>query len=164
MFCLDWNRRILFSFFFCLCTSFILMKGFFLAMALLLVGCHRSFLTCRSEYLYPKYLASEQINTPDPCRRCYYGQQIHIYWNLPKKNSNKEAILKLHIRYGNRQMETVFAPLSQHSGWQTFRLLNQEYWCKGGILSYKAEILIEGEPIAEWRHFLWAEIINIPIQ
>ena len=133
-----------------------------LAVALLSWGCHRSYLSCRSEYLYPPYLASFQVNTPDPKQACFCGQQIIVSWSLPKHYRNLPLNLRLNIRYGNREIETVSIPIATLSGWSIHRLINEDYWCKGGILSFQAEILQEGEIITQWAHYLWAKIIEIP--
>jgi len=132
---------------------------FLLAMALFLVGCHRTPLSCRSEYLYPDYLASEQILTPDPSRHCFYGQQVIVYWNLPKWCLPLE--LKLHVRYGTREQATFSWPITLPQGYRTYRIVNDEYWCKEGIVSYQAELYHEGELLADWSHHLWADIIEL---
>jgi hypothetical protein len=137
------------------------MKILLLAMALVLIGCHRPSLICRSEYLYPLYLASVQANTPDPCSDKFCGMQIISKWYLPYLDSKKPAQLQLIVRYGNRDIEKFYATVQQPVGWCTFRLMNPIYWEKGGVVSYKASIFQEGIPIADWCHFLWADLIEI---
>jgi hypothetical protein len=132
-----------------------------LLMATALSGCHQPSLTCHSEFLYPQYLASTQVNTPELKAGCFYGQQILVFWRLPKECFKKTTSLALHIRYGNREIQTVSTVIEKQSGWWHYRLVNQDYWCRGGILAYRAELLQEGQIIAEWRHFLWADIIDI---
>ena len=133
-------------------------------MTLLTIGCHRAPFSCRSEYLYPDFLASEQVLTPDPARRCFYGQQVIISWNLNKENIShfsKKFELVLHVRYGTRDHAIFAWPVNYSKGYRVYRLINDEYWCKKGIISFKAELYKEGELLYDWHHHLWAEIINI---
>ena len=132
-----------------------------LAMALVLTACHRPTLTCRSEYLDPSYLASERVNTPDPCRRCFYGQQIIVSWNLPHGIQTPVELL-LHVRYGTREVETLHHTITHSGGYWIYRLINQDYWCREGIIAYKAQLCQEGRELDEWTHHLWAELIPIP--
>ena len=131
-----------------------------LAMALLLTGCHRSYLSCRSEYLYPTHLASQKVNTPDPDKGCFYGQQIIVHWDLPKNCLIRPVELHLHIRYGNREIEQVSHTLEKGRGWFIHRVVNRDYWCQEGILSFYAELLQDGEVLDDWTHYLWVPIIS----
>jgi len=126
-----------------------------------LTGCYRPGLSCRSEYLDPNYLASEQVNTPDPCRVCYYGQQIVVFWNLPRDCLSRPVELLLHVRYGTREVETIKHTITRAYGSWIYRLINQDYWCREGIVSYQAQLCQEGRLIDEWDHHLWAELIEI---
>lgn len=133
-------------------------------MACVLSACHRAPLICRSEYLYPEYLASEQINTPDPLRLCFYGQQVIIYWNVLRLKFDQPVELVLHVRYGDRSCESMKIDVDQPRGYWIYRLVNQEYWCKEGILAYHVELIQNGCVLAEWSHHLWAELIEIPTE
>ncbi len=135
-----------------------------LAMALCLAGCHRPVVSCRSEFLYPPYLASAQVNTPDPKRGCFLGQQVRVFWDLPPPLFGHPLTLRLHVRYGNRTVETFTYPLQAAQGVQTYRLMNEEYACREGILSFQAEICQQGHVVAEWNHYLWKPILHIETQ
>jgi hypothetical protein len=136
-------------------------RAIFIAMALVLAACHRSPITCRSEYLYPPYLASVQVNTPDPMTGCFLGQQVIVKWDLPRRFQGEELTLLFHIRFGNREQETLSVPINSHAGWWVYRLMNADYECKGGILSFQAQIIYQDAVVAEWNHYLWAEIIHV---
>lgn len=129
------------------------------AMAFLFSGCHRAPLSCRSEYLYPEYLASFHVDTPDPCADCYYGQQVVVYWNLPRDCCPDE--LKLSLRYGTRALDTVCWPIQSPKGHKIYRIINDTYWCNEGIIAYKAEMYRRGEVVAQWCHHLWADVIEL---
>lgn len=138
------------------------MKYLILALILILSSCHRSWIECRTEFLYPNYLASEKIDTPDPARACFFGQQILVHWRLPPSSLRCPIFLVLNIRYGNKEIEKMEIPVTTTRGWWIFRLLNQKYSEKEGILSFKAELIQEGELLDSWTHFLWADLITIP--
>lgn len=128
-----------------------------LAMALLCGGCQRDLsLSCRSEYLYPEYLAGEQIALYGSSSPCFYGQQVVIYWRCCPP-----AELRLHVRYGTGEQENVSWCLSRSHGYHIYRLLNEEYWSREGIVSYKAELYQDGELLADWSHYLWADLIQL---
>lgn len=138
--------------------------GSVLVAALLLcsTGCRGVKLACRSEYLYPTYLASVQVNTPDPIGTCFFGQQIIVSWKIPKKCFSSPLNLVLKIRFGSRELDAISVPIAKKRGTYIYRLINQEYWCKEGIISFQASLQnAQGETLETWNHFLWAEIINI---
>lgn len=126
-----------------------------------LTSCHKPLLMCRTEYLTPIYLASQQILTPDPLRDCFYGQQLIVKWNLSRECVDDSLLLVVHLRFGTRENETIKVPLTKAFGFWVYRLLNQEYWCKGGIISYQAQLWHLGELVEEWNHHLWTELIEI---
>jgi len=129
------------------------------AVALLFAGCHRAPLHCRSEYLYPDYLASEHVLTPDPCRNCFYGQQVVVNWSLPGHCVPLELVL--HVRYGTREQATFTWPITRARGYRIYRIINDEYWCREGIVSFKAELYQDGVILTDWSHHLWVDIIEI---
>lgn len=129
-----------------------------LPLLLLLGGCRQPLLSCRSEYLYPNYLASDRIQTPDPDRLYFYGQQVIVYWNLP--HTLVPAELKLEVRYGTRECETHYYPVTVGCGHAIYQITEDAYWCKEGIVAYKATLLYDNEPIADWSHHLWVELIS----
>lgn len=119
-------------------------------------------LEVRSEYLNERYLASYDTDTVDPCSSCFLGQQVVIHWCLPTYIKNPTTcFFVLTLRYGNHTTEEVKVPLNQASGWWIFRLLNCDYWDRGGILTYKVD-LYEGDVLLDsWRHHVWTEILNL---
>lgn len=140
------------------------MKGLLLLLAVALItsGCHRPTLLCRTEYLTLEYLASEQVNTYDLARDCFYGQQIVVFWNVPAEYEPRSVNLKLHVRYGTRQLESFSIPVKKRSGFWVHRLINQNYWDYGGIVAYQAQLFQNELLIDEWNHHLWpASFIEI---
>ncbi len=112
----------------------------------------------RSEYFRENYLASEEIDTPDPYRHCFRGQQVIVHWAQPCRACGEIALT---VRYGNREIETLCHPIEKKCGYWIYRLLNDDYWSRGGIVSYKVELYQEGTLVDHKEHHLWAEIITI---
>lgn len=131
-----------------------------IALAVLSTGCQRTYLSCRSEYLHPTYLASTRVETPDPEIPYFYGQQILVHWKLPKSCMEKPVTLLFRVRYGNREIEEIATPITTYRGWWIHRLIDEDYWCKEGVISFQAQLLQEDQVVDEWTHFLWTEIIG----
>lgn len=128
---------------------------------LVTVGCTRVPLACRSEYLYPDYLASTQIDTPDPGRDCFYGQQILVKWRIPCWSSKDSFSLLVQLRYGDREVESLQIPIYKAGGYWMYKLVNEHYWCRGGIVSFKVTLLCNGCPLDIWKHSLWTDLIEL---
>ena len=126
-----------------------------------LLGCSGRVLKVRSEYLNPEYLSAERVDTPDPCRRCFWGQQVIVQWNLPRELLCNENTLVATLRFGNREIEEIEIPLDRRRGCWSYRLLNALYWKKCGILSYKIDLLSNGTLVDCWKHHVWVDLINI---
>jgi hypothetical protein len=132
---------------------------FFKVVAALIVfvtPCHAR-LEVRSQPLYPDYLASMQVNTLDPRKPIFFGEQVVIFYTFP--SCIEGQAVQLTLRYKNREIECYTHTPTAQSGHWTYRLVDEEYWKRGGILSYKVDLLVNNEIIEEWRHHLWVEII-----
>jgi hypothetical protein len=118
------------------------------------------YLEVRTEPLYPDYLAANQINTPDPCWDYFFGEQIVIYYKFPFSCRDSKN-LALTIRYKNKEWEKRVFPLTRRKGYFIFRVVNDNYWKRGGLLSYKVELCAEGCVIKTWTHHLFVEKIEV---
>ncbi len=130
-----------------------------LLLSLLSACSHTPAITARTEYFNEGYLASSRIETPDPCRTCFNGQQIVMNWNLQTRCL--PATIVLSVRYGNHEFDEVVHEVNAPAGFWIFRLLNQEYWDRQGILSYSVRLYSGETLISAWNHHLWAEQIYI---
>lgn len=124
-------------------------------------SCSNALLKVRSEYLTPDDLASTRIETPDPWQQCYYGQQIVIHYRVPRAYFHNSTKIVLTMRYGNGCTETKVFSICSCRGYLIERLINDEYWDRGGVVSYKVELEDEGEVIETQTHHLWVEIIEM---
>lgn len=138
-------------------------RVFLLLIILPLASCSSRYLEIKSEYFDKNFLASQQVDTPDPLRACFQGQQLIVKWRLPWNciMDSEEVTLSVTVRFGDRSVETYSIPVKQSRGWWVLRLINNDYWCKGGMISYKAEIIADGTLIQSWRHHIWVDLIEI---
>lgn len=128
--------------------------------------------SCCSHNLYVSHeavskdsLASVHVNTPDPLHEVNpVGQRLFVSWKLPRslvKSGDVQGVLK--VRYFNNQQENI--PFQVNSPWgrYMYSLLDDEYFEKNGLMTYKVEIIKDGKVLKEWKHQLWAELISFDI-
>lgn len=126
-----------------------------------LTSCSRHLLEVRSQYLYPGLLASQQVNTPDPCRDCFEGQEVIVRWKVPSHYFCDDLKLIATFRYGNRELGQMVVPLKRSWGFWTYRLQGSDYWNKCGLVAYKVDLCARDVVIYSWKHHVWSEIIEI---
>lgn len=128
----------------------------------LLTSCSNQSLVVHDEYVSYKQLASYHVQTPDPRKECPdYGQRLIVTWSLSNEClQGKEAKLFLFVRFRCRDEELYAYPINCRRGQKILSILNDEYDEMGGILTYKAEIVSEGETIASWYHQIWTDLIE----
>ena len=142
------------------------MKLLFLACLSLLCSCQQSYLTVQTDYISYKNLASYYVGTPDPRLNCpLVGQRLIISWSVPKTfMCYADLHLEIVIRFRNGQELTEFFDIEQKRGTYVYHIINDEYIEKQGILTYRIDIVGGGCPLEQWRHRIWAELIEIPHQ
>lgn len=128
----------------------------------MVVGCSRKNLEVQSTYVTYEDLASYHVGTPDPRKECPdTGQRLLVRWSLPKRCLVPDrSTLTLLIRYGDGEERHIVVNLKRPSGCLTYCLLNDDYFCRGGILTYKAYITIEDCIVDEWVHQIWTDKID----
>jgi hypothetical protein len=131
------------------------------SLLLLFSGCTRRYLTARTEYLTPEYLASSQVRTPDPRQEAFLGEQIVVHWDLPFALLREEPQLHLSVRFVDRDIKEFSFPVRVRRGYLMVPFLNEEDLCRGGVLSYKIEVSVAEKCWTAWRHHLWVDIISV---
>jgi len=125
----------------------------------ILTGCSSRILTVRTEYINEEYLASYHVETPDPALyNPPVGQRLIIHWHLTC--ACDDMYLRLQVRYRNREENVIKVPISIKSGYYCYTLLDEEYCRTRGILTYRVELICDGCVVTEWRHQLWADLIE----
>lgn len=140
------------------CSKLILFSA-----ALFLQGCFAERLSVHTEYLSIENLASFHVGTPDPELLCpTVGQRLVVTWALPSGYNCYESLyLDILIRFRSGEEKTITIFLKQRQGTYVYSLLNDEYFEKDGILTYKVNIIGDGDILDEWRHQIWAEKISL---
>lgn len=136
----------------------------FIILIALVTACTHPQLSLFSTYSLKENLASYRVRTPDPALNCpTLGQHIYVHWHV-NRNYPLPLELKLYVRFGNRTeiLENVY--LTSSCGTYVYSLLNDAFFEKNGILTFKAELLDRdsGSLIEEWVHQLWVDRIIFP--
>lgn len=127
-------------------------------LGLCLGGCSKAALSVRSEAIHPEYLASLHVGTPDPFQEAFCGQQIIVQWSFPEIREPLSLLFSFIL--GNHTFEQVCIPLNASEGYYIYRLLGSAFREKGGILSYKVEVLTGSKKLACWQQQSWVEWID----
>ncbi len=143
------------------------MRLLFLALfpiIILFTGCQKYYVNVIREDVSKKDLASVFVGSPDQRKKSPdKGEKLLVEWNLPSKDVNESLTLKLNILYGNYTSDVKEYPIEYKRGHIFFKLLNEEFKEKKGMIAYRAEILNEEkEIIKKWQHVLFVE--HIPLQ
>lgn len=128
-----------------------------------LSSCGQCSLTVQTDYLTHKDLASYYVGTPDPRQNVTaVGQRLIVSWVVPKSYLTYEDLhLKVTIRFRNREELIEIFHLSKTRGTYLYMLLNEDYFAKKGILTYKVDLIGGGFLLEEWRHRIWTNLISI---
>lgn len=126
-------------------------------------GCEKYYLTVKRKYIDRDQLASTFVGSPDPRQKNPpTGQELAIEWRLPPEAMKNRLQLTLSVLYKDYSQKTFVYPIDRKRGVVTYALLNQEYFEKKGLLTYKAEITSsEGETIKHWQQILWTNLIML---
>ncbi len=135
----------------------------FLSPLLMTTGCMKHHLHLQTDYLSRENLASYHVGTPDPLLYCPpIGQRLIMSWSVPREWLREEELkVALHLIYRNHTQEYKEIFLIKSHGLYLFTLINEDYFEKGGILTYKAELIKGDQILDEWCHQLWTDLILI---
>lgn len=124
-----------------------------------LTGC-RPPLSVYTESVDRHSLASSVALTPDPkLNNPSIGQKIVIQWSLPQDLI--PATLFATIYYKNGQESIISKPVRSYYDTATIYHIDQEFYQKGVISTYKVEIFKEDRCIATFYHHLWTQKIEL---
>lgn len=140
------------------------MKFYLLALSLILcTSCSAKYLTVYTDYLSHENLASSHIGSPDPqLNHPPVGQRLILSWSVPKRYRNLH--LEITLRFRTREEYSMSIPLKNVSGDYIYSLINEDYFQKRGILTYKVDLFSENSLLEEWKHQLWTELIQEPTE
>lgn len=133
------------------------------ATALAMSSCRNEYISVHTDYISHRTLASYYVNTPDPLlNNPPIGQRLILTWSIPKHIlPGNDLYLKIYIRFWNREQIIKLEPITKQRGTVVYALMNDDYIATKGIMSYKAEIFDDEIKLAEWKHQIWTEVINV---
>ena len=130
---------------------------------LLSSSCSKYYLSVQQQWVDINYLASVQVNTPDPRKsKPPLGQMLIMDWHIPSRILKQNPKLVLDLILWDYTAKTVTIPINGRLNYTTYELLNEEYDKTDGILTYRAQIVTEdGKVFRESKHQLWVNLITI---
>ncbi len=135
----------------------------FLSLFLLfLTSCSPPMLTVEKYYITREKLASFHVSTPDLSKfRPTQGQLLVINWSLPDATYDSPNLhMYLTLRFRNREEATIEIPVTRQCGSYYYFHVNSPYYCKGDVVTYKAELFSDDEIVAAWYHQLYCNLIT----
>lgn len=130
--------------------------------ALVLTGCDKYYISVMRQNIDADYLASARVGTPDPRRdKPPLGEMLLVSWYVPQEIVDQAPIARLSIIFQDYSEKKIDYPVEYKKGFSTFTLLGEDFLKKGGFLTYKAEILVHGEPYRTWKQQLWVKVIHL---
>ena len=120
-------------------------------------------MTVRNIYLSEDRYASLYVNSPDPHRdNPSVGQQLDIQSYVPSLlfcQHRFEMIVRL--RFGDNTEETIRVPIVHARQSWGYKLLDDSYFSKNGIIAYHIVLYSDEEEFAMVQSQLWVEMIKI---
>lgn len=138
----------------------VLLACFFLCS---LSGCKRYYLEVSQQIVNQAILASTHVGSPDP-RQCPppLGRRLIISWQVPKEIFDQHPHIDLNVMFWNYTEERTSFTMEANRGYVLYTLIGSEFLEKGGILSYKAQLVTEsGQVYRSWKQQLWVDLIKI---
>lgn len=130
---------------------------------LALTSCQLQTLNVDTYFVGPETLASYWVGTPDPKKCCPdVGQELVLTWNMPRCYQPYEDLyIRWIIRFGNHEEEIFTIPVLTKRGERSYALLNQLYWDRCGIQTYKVEVISGDTILTTLCNSIWTKIICI---
>lgn len=120
------------------------------------------YLSVFSEPIDKTLRASTHVNTPDPAHfENPHGLRIQVSWHLPKSFLGQKLELKLGVRFKKPFQEEINYPIDALNSSLTYEVTNEDYFSRGGVLSYQAELYVNGEKVDAYKHRLWVDLIQV---
>jgi hypothetical protein len=130
----------------------------FIFLNFLAISCQTAPLRVRREFLSRERLASFIVETPDPnLTSPPIGESLVVSSSLGEKGLS----LKATLRFMNGEEEIIYTVLKKIN---RFDLINENYFKKGGIRTYKLEVLNGAkEQVTTFYHPLFKELPQTPL-
>lgn len=108
-------------------------------------------------------MASTAVYSPDPRQADPpIGQQLIVDWQIPQALLKRKPICVLHVIYWDYTEEIFTCKIDRKVGYWKYDLLNEDFFARKGILTYRAQIITnDGDIYKEWKHQLWVNLIQM---
>lgn len=138
-------------------------NNFFLFSLILFSSCNNNLVRVQVDNISKEFLASYHVGTPDPrLLNPPIGQRLTLSWYFPFKVFEHSNIkIKIYLHFGDHTMEEIEFFPKRNSGFYLYSLINNRYYEKKGLLTYKVEVFQDEIIIKECRHQLWVELISM---
>lgn len=139
------------------------MKFFGFIVLLSFVSCQKYGLLLHQQRIDASYLASSHVGSPDPRQKCPpHGQLLIVEWWVPPPLLKYQPRVVVHLFFRNYTEKIIEFPITRRVSYEIYPVLGCEFDETGGLLTYKAEIVIcEGEIYREWKHQMWVQLIDL---
>lgn len=130
---------------------------------LCLSSCQTPDLTVYTRYKTFKDLASYHVQTPDPKLHVQdeLGQSIIFEWFVPKKYLETLPFILCEVRLKNQEELHFKIPITCVKGHTQWDLTGQNYFATGGVFTFTAALVVQGEVRATATHPLYTPLINL---
>lgn len=137
--------------------------GYIFFLSTLCVSCSKYYLSVNQQWIDANYLASVNVGSPDPRRENPpLGQMLIIDWRVPQEVIDQQPEILLDLIFWDYTTTTIHIPVDKRMDYTTYKLLNDDYHQKGGILTYKATLVTgKGEVFRQAKHQLWVNLITV---
>ena len=117
----------------------------------------------QTHYLTKRDFASYYVETPDPkLEEPLAGQRLIIDWWFSKEDfQHPDLQLQVTIRFFDRTETVETIPVTKFKGTYIYQIVNEDYFKKNGIFTYKIQLLSQGQLLEEWHHQMWVELITL---
>ena len=137
---------------------------FILSLVLLLTSCSKDYMVVYDRAIYSDYLASVKMGTPDERKEQEnIGERLIVCWQIPGdvfyEARGWEIVQK--VRFGNREEKEIRHPLNSSKGRLRYDLLDEDYYAKKGISTYKFVLSNVDGIVETWKHQIWVDYIKI---
>lgn len=139
------------------------MRFFLFSLLLSLCSCGPYYVSVMQKWVDERYLASTHVGTPDPRQEAPpIGQMLVVQWCVPSEILALNPIATLELIFWDHTEQKICFPIKHKLDYAYYKLFDDEYEEKGGILTYRAFITTEDGCIyKECRHQLWVHLIKI---
>lgn len=129
----------------------------------LFVGCYVNGLYVQEEWVNRDFLASSQVETPDPRQKCPpKGQRLLVGWDLPRSLYRQHPKLSITVWLWDNTLEKIECDLQRRRGSEAFFFPNEEPDLDRRILTYKVDIVsADGTILKTWKHHFWTKLIKL---